>query len=167
MTSRAISRTRKRRPSFHAPVMGTWDEPHRRGFRLRREERWFTAAVGVQEDPHPHSRPIRTSVTHRATCGLAATTCSNYRASIDGTGGESNRDSSEKRETEGEPGLFWQRWRPSEEGFRWGSRQQSSPLRRTVDARGLCLGPWQGLETRAVAGLEIQTKCLLQRRFLL
>lgn len=145
MTSRAISRTRKRRPSFHAPVMGTWDEPHRRGFRLRREERWFTAAVGVQEDPHPHSRPIRTSVTHRATCGLAATTCSNYRASIDGTGGESNRDSSEKRETEGEPGLFWQRWRPSEEGFRWGSRQ-AAVLSSEEDSRR------KGLVSGAMAG---------------
>lgn len=56
---------------------------------------------------------------------------------------------------EGEPGLFRQRWHLSEEGFRWGSRQH--PVRRTVDARGLCLGPWQGLETWAVEGLEIQT----------
>lgn len=30
-------------------------------------------------------------------------------------------------------------------------------MRRTVDARGLCLWPWQELETWAVEGLEIQT----------
>lgn len=70
--------------------MGTWDEPHRRGFKLRSGERWFEARVGVQEDPHPHSRPILTSVTHRAIYELGATMRSKYQPSIEGTGGESN-----------------------------------------------------------------------------
>lgn len=76
MHSRTVARKRELHPPFHHAAMETWDEPHRRCFKLTGEERWFPAAVGVQEDRHPHSRPVLTSVAHRAFCGLGDTMCS-------------------------------------------------------------------------------------------